>query len=78
MGEVILIVDSDTIVPEVSYSHVELATVFRCCSFIYFYCAPQDCFRDATQELAECPEDAIIQHDSGAMSVSRFRPVPNS
>jgi hypothetical protein len=29
MGEVILIVDSDTIVPEVSYSHVELATVFR-------------------------------------------------
>jgi len=30
MGEVILIVDSDTIVPEVSYSQVELATVFQC------------------------------------------------
>ena len=30
IGEVILIVDSDTIVPEVSYSQVELATVFQC------------------------------------------------
>jgi hypothetical protein len=30
MGEVILIVDSDTIVPEVSYSQVELSTVFQC------------------------------------------------
>jgi hypothetical protein len=29
MGEVILIVDSDTIVPEVSYSQVELSTVFQ-------------------------------------------------
>ena len=25
----------------------------------------QDCFRDAARELAECPEVAIIQHDSG-------------
>lgn len=40
MGEIILIVDSDTIVPE-------------------------DCFRDAARELAECPEVAIIQHESG-------------
>ena len=40
MGEVILIVDSDTIVPE-------------------------DCFRDAARELAESPEVAIIQHESG-------------
>lgn len=40
MGEIVLIVDSDTIVPE-------------------------DCFRDAARELAECPEVAIIQHESG-------------
>jgi hypothetical protein len=26
---------------------------------------PQDCFRDAARELTECPEVAIIQHDSG-------------
>ena len=30
MGEVILIVDSDTIVPEVSCSQIELASVFQC------------------------------------------------
>jgi hypothetical protein len=40
MGDVILIVDSDTIVPE-------------------------DCLRDAARELAESPEVAIIQHESG-------------
>jgi len=40
VGEVILLVDSDTIVPE-------------------------DCFRDAARELTECPEVAIIQHESG-------------
>ena len=40
MGEVVLIIDSDTIVPE-------------------------DCFRDAARELAESPEVAIIQHESG-------------
>ena len=40
VGEVILIIDSDTIVPE-------------------------DCFRDAARELAESPEVAIIQHESG-------------
>ena len=40
VGEVILIVDSDTIVPE-------------------------DCLRDAARELAESPEVAIIQHESG-------------
>ncbi|KAI0287145.1 glycosyl transferase family group 2-domain-containing protein [Russula brevipes] len=45
VGEVILIVDSDTIVPE-------------------------DCFRDAARELAECPEVAIIQHDSDVMQVA--------
>ncbi|KAI9458089.1 glycosyl transferase family group 2-domain-containing protein [Russula earlei] len=45
IGEVILIVDSDTIVPE-------------------------DCFRDAARELSECPEVAIIQHDSDVMQVA--------
>lgn len=44
MGEIILIVDSDTIVPE-------------------------DCFRDAARELAESPEVAIIQHESGGCKV---------
>ncbi|KAI0260587.1 glycosyl transferase family group 2-domain-containing protein [Gloeopeniophorella convolvens] len=45
VGEIILIVDSDTIVPE-------------------------DCFRDAARELAECPEVAIIQHESDVMQVA--------
>jgi cellulose synthase/poly-beta-1,6-N-acetylglucosamine synthase-like glycosyltransferase len=45
MGEIILIVDSDTIVPE-------------------------DCFRDAARELTECPEVAIIQHESDVMLVA--------
>ena len=45
MGELILIVDSDTIVPE-------------------------DCLRDAARELAECPEVAIIQHESDVMQVA--------
>ena len=43
MGDIILIIDSDTIVPE-------------------------DCFRDAARELAESPEVAIIQHESGGWS----------
>jgi cellulose synthase/poly-beta-1,6-N-acetylglucosamine synthase-like glycosyltransferase len=45
VGEIILIVDADTIVPE-------------------------DCFRDAARELAECPEVAIIQHESDVMQVA--------
>ncbi|KAJ4481261.1 glycosyl transferase family group 2-domain-containing protein [Lentinula aciculospora] len=45
VGDVILIVDSDTIVPE-------------------------DCFRDAARELAECPDVAIIQHESDVMQVA--------
>ncbi|KAI0357210.1 hypothetical protein OH77DRAFT_142459 [Trametes cingulata] len=45
VGEIILIVDSDTIVPE-------------------------DCLRDAARELAECPEVAIIQHESDVMQVA--------
>ncbi|KAL0947953.1 hypothetical protein HGRIS_010582 [Hohenbuehelia grisea] len=45
VGELILICDSDTIVPE-------------------------DCFRDAARELAECPEVAIIQHESDVMQVA--------
>jgi cellulose synthase/poly-beta-1,6-N-acetylglucosamine synthase-like glycosyltransferase len=45
VGDIILIVDSDTIVPE-------------------------DCFRDAARELAECPTVAIIQHESDVMQVA--------
>ncbi|KAJ7641180.1 glycosyl transferase family group 2-domain-containing protein [Roridomyces roridus] len=45
VGDVILIVDSDTIVPE-------------------------DCFRDAARELAECPEVGVIQHESDVMQVA--------
>ncbi|KAG9312749.1 glycosyl transferase family group 2-domain-containing protein [Chiua virens] len=45
IGEIILIVDADTIVPE-------------------------DCLRDAARELAECPEVAIIQHESDVMQVA--------
>ncbi|KAI1784588.1 glycosyl transferase family group 2-domain-containing protein [Ganoderma leucocontextum] len=45
VGELILIVDSDTVVPE-------------------------DCLRDAARELAECPDVAIIQHESDVMQVA--------
>ncbi|KAF9005040.1 glycosyl transferase family group 2-domain-containing protein [Cyathus striatus] len=45
IGDLILIVDSDTVVPE-------------------------DCFRDAARELFECPEVAIIQHESDVMQVA--------
>ena len=50
MGEIILLVDSDTEVPE-------------------------DCFRDAARELAECPEVAIIQHESGKIALPIYRVV---
>ena len=40
IGEIILLVDADTVVPE-------------------------DCLQDAARELAESPEVAIIQHESG-------------
>ncbi|EPS98172.1 hypothetical protein FOMPIDRAFT_1024747 [Fomitopsis schrenkii] len=45
IGEIILIVDSDTVVPE-------------------------DCFRDAAREMAECPEVGVIQHESDVMQVA--------
>ncbi|KAI0808303.1 glycosyl transferase family group 2-domain-containing protein [Fomes fomentarius] len=45
VGEIVLIVDSDTVVPE-------------------------DCLRDAARELAECPDVAIIQHESDVMQVA--------
>jgi hypothetical protein len=35
------------------------------CRLFFFFFLHQDCFRDAARELAECPEVAIIQHDSG-------------
>ncbi|KAJ7049552.1 glycosyl transferase family group 2-domain-containing protein [Mycena amicta] len=45
VGDIVLIVDSDTMVPE-------------------------DCFRDAAREFAECPEVAVIQHESDIMQVA--------
>jgi hypothetical protein len=45
IGELLLLVDSDTVVPE-------------------------DCLRDAAREMAKSPEVAIIQHESGVMSVA--------
>jgi Glycosyl transferase family group 2 len=66
MGEVILIVDSDTIVPEVSLIYFSLV-----CSRGLIVTS-QDCFRDAARELVECPEVAIIQHESG----ERFHVLP--
>jgi cellulose synthase/poly-beta-1,6-N-acetylglucosamine synthase-like glycosyltransferase len=45
LGDIILLVDSDTIVPE-------------------------DCLRDAAREMAECPEVAIIQHESGDCAIA--------
>ncbi|KAF8631461.1 hypothetical protein AX15_002398 [Amanita polypyramis BW_CC] len=45
IGEIILLVDSDTVVPE-------------------------DCLRDAAREMYECPEVAIIQHESDVMQVA--------
>jgi hypothetical protein len=58
IGEIILIVDADTIVPEVRRSDF-FVTPNVVVNF------PQDCFRDAARELTECPEVAIIQHESG-------------
>ncbi|KAH9172535.1 glycosyl transferase family group 2-domain-containing protein [Lactarius sanguifluus] len=52
MGEIILIIDADTIVPE-------------------------DCFRDAARELTECPEVAIIQHESGELFALFFETPDN-
>ncbi|KAG6885801.1 hypothetical protein C0993_009561 [Termitomyces sp. T159_Od127] len=61
IGEIILIVDSDTIVPEV---RVDI-------QFVSFgLLAEQDCLRDAARELAECQEVAIIQHESDVMQVA--------
>ncbi|KAF5369368.1 hypothetical protein D9758_002569 [Tetrapyrgos nigripes] len=44
VGEIVLLVDSDTVIPE-------------------------DCFRDAAREMADSPEVAIIQHESGVLQV---------
>jgi hypothetical protein len=62
IGEIILIVDSDTIVPEVRPGLFSrgLRSLTNCPLL-----PRQDCFRDAARELSECPEVAIIQHDSG-------------
>jgi hypothetical protein len=70
MGEIILIVDSDTIVPEVRRSDFSLIPRLG------VNVLTQDCFRDAARELAECPEVAIIQHESGEPLIIIFYPGP--
>lgn len=57
IGDIILIVDSDTIVPEVCHACIDNDLIWNFTA--------QDCFRDAARELAACPEVAIIQHESG-------------
>ncbi|KAL0066289.1 hypothetical protein AAF712_006720 [Marasmius tenuissimus] len=64
MGDVILIVDSDTIVPEASLNFTSQRCQVNSPPF------HQDCFRDAARELAECPDVAIIQHESDVMQVA--------
>jgi hypothetical protein len=64
IGDIILIVDSDTVVPEVRSIH---KIIFPVSKAIYM---PQDCFRDAAREFEECPEVAIIQHESGIFYLS--------
>jgi hypothetical protein len=59
VGEIILIIDADTIVPEVRY----LPFVSTCLRPTL--CILQDCFRDAAREMGESPDLAIIQHESG-------------
>jgi len=58
MGEIILIVDSDTQVRDGVRGIMDnvLTLVLQ---------APEDCLRDAAREMAESPEVAIIQHVSG-------------
>jgi hypothetical protein len=59
IGDLILIVDSDTIVPEVRLRCLLLGLRRP------WLTPAQDCFRDAAREFFECPEVAIIQHESG-------------
>lgn len=80
LGEIILIVDSDTIVPEVRGHlrsvpinfltlHLLSFSVFRIASevrSILIRCTRfTDSSTDAAREMAESPEVAIIQHESG-------------
>jgi hypothetical protein len=64
MGDIILIVDSDTVVPEVSCWLLRYKRNFASQPFLRRFLL-QDCFRDAARELAESPDVAIIQHESG-------------
>ena len=64
VGEIVLIVDSDTVVPEVRFGCMSLSF---CSNSVTFF---QDCFRDAAREMAACPTVAIIQHESDVMQVA--------
>lgn len=69
MGDIILLVDSDTVVPEVSCWSPRCTRNFA----FQLFLRPQDCFRDAARELAESPDVAIIQHESGQFT-AHMRP----
>lgn len=62
IGEIILIVDSDTIVPEVRR--------YPLWQTLLLMHHTQDCLRDAVREFAQSPELAIIQHESDVMQVA--------
>jgi hypothetical protein len=66
---VILIVDSDTIVPEVRYRTALSSSTGQLFIFIL-----HDYFRDAVRELAECPEVALIQYDSSECVLPQRHP----
>ena len=67
MGDIILLEESDTVVPEVSCRPPRCKENFNSQFYFFFSSLPllQDCFRDAAREFAESPDVAIIQHESG-------------
>ena len=62
VGKIVLLVDSDTVVPEVGFFELHFKSSFIDRPLL------QDCLRDAAREMAECPTVAIIQHESGEIS----------
>ena len=74
-GEYILLIDSDTRVPEVSllrfssFTQFRLSTVPILTGFFWATLPIQDCFLDAASELDASPEVAILQHESDVMLV---------
>lgn len=73
-GEYILLIDSDTRVPEVSllrssFTSFRLSVVPILTGLFWASLLIQDCFLDAASELDASPEVAILQHESDVMLV---------